>query len=182
MAHSDPSAENPIDPAELRARLAYDDQRLLAECEIHLHRVGGPGGQHRNKVSSAVRLHHRPTGIVVGATERRSQHENRANALIRLREAIAVGIRRPPPVDWQWPESVQIRAGRLKVGAKNPAYWEVLALALDQLADCAGQVAKAAARLEVTTSSFTRFLADHPGAWQEANRIRAACGLGPLKR
>lgn len=169
-------------PADkLGARLGFDDARLLAECKIHIYRASGPGGQHRNKVSSAVRLQHRPTGFVVTATERRSQHENKANALKRLREAIAVGIRQSPPVETVWPDGVQIYQRQLKVNPKNPAYWQVLAAALDELAACDGQVAKAAARLNVTTSSFTRFLAGHAKAWTEANRIRKAAGLSPLR-
>lgn len=170
------------DGARLRERLEYDDRRLLAECHVDIYRASGPGGQHRNKVSSAVRLRHQPTGFVVTATERRSQHENKTNALSRLREAIAIGIRRPPPEEVAWPATVQIHQGRLKVNPKNPAYWEVLALALDELLDCAGQIAKAAGRLNVSTSSFTKFLAEHDKAWTEANQIRGAFGLGPLKR
>ena len=171
------------DPADddLRARLGFDDARLLRECEVHIYRARGPGGQHRNKVSSAVRLQHRPTGFVVTATERRSQHENKANAVRRLREAIAIGIRRAPPDEIVWPESVQIRGERLKVGAKNPSFWQMLALVLDELVAEGGQVAKAARRIGVTTSSLTRFLAAHPKAWVEANRIRKAAGLQPLR-
>ncbi|MBP7746358.1 MAG: peptide chain release factor-like protein [Phycisphaerae bacterium] len=178
-----PSPDVPDNDAahELRARLDFDDARLLAECDIHLHRAGGPGGQHRNKVSSAVRLVHRPTGFTVTASERRSQHENRANALHRLREAIAIGVRSTVPVQVVWPDSVNIRNGQLKVGAQNPALCHVLALALDALAAYGGQVGKAAAHLGVTTSSLTRFLADHPKAWVEANRIRQHAGLAPLR-
>lgn len=174
-----PAARPPA--AALRERLSFSDDRLLAECEIHLHRVRGPGGQHRNKVSSAVRLHHRPSGVVVSAGERRSQHENKANALGRLREALAVQFRVSPPSEIVWPENVQIRGARLKVAEHNPALYQVLALVLDELAACAGRAQDAAARLGVTTSSLTRFLADHPKAWIEANRIRQAVGLPPLK-
>jgi hypothetical protein len=169
-------------PEELRARLDYDDARLLAECDLHLHRTGGPGGQHRNKVVSAVRLCHRPTGFVVTATERRSQHQNKANALARLREAIAVGIRLPPPELVVWPASVQLQNERLKVSDKNPAFYQVLALVLDELAARAGQVGTAAQQLHVSTSSLTRFLAEYPKAWTEANRIRHAAGLPPLRQ
>ncbi|HKY33840.1 MAG TPA: peptide chain release factor-like protein [Candidatus Polarisedimenticolia bacterium] len=71
--------------------------RLLAECDVTTFRAPGPGGQHRNRRESAVRLRHRPTGIVVMATERRSQHRNRAVALERLAAKLAARARRPRP-------------------------------------------------------------------------------------
>ncbi len=167
-------------PQDLRARLGFPDDRLIAECEVHLHRTRGPGGQHRNKVVSAVRLVHRPSGLVVTAAERRSQHENKANALSRLREALAVAVRVPPPREVVWPERVQIRDGRLRVAEENPALWHVVAMVLDELAAVSGDVQRAAARLGVTASSLTRFLADHPKAWVAANNIRTAAGLARL--
>jgi protein subunit release factor B len=63
---------------------------LLAECEETFFTAGGPGGQHRNKTESGVRLLHRPSGVAVSATERRSQAQNRGVALQRLRERLAV--------------------------------------------------------------------------------------------
>ncbi len=59
-------------------------EALARECDLQFFTAGGPGGQHRNKTASAVRLTHRPSGIVVVAAERRSQHQNRAAALSRL--------------------------------------------------------------------------------------------------
>jgi ribosome-associated protein len=71
-----------------RAALAQDDDALLAHCELDYFVAGGPGGQHRNKTASAVRLVHTPTGLTVTATERRSQSLNRSRALERLRAAL----------------------------------------------------------------------------------------------
>jgi len=68
--------------------LALGDSALLSECEQEFFVSGGPGGQHRNKTSSGVRLTHLPTEVSVTATERRSQAQNRSMALVRLRLAL----------------------------------------------------------------------------------------------
>ena len=83
--------------AAARRALALPDAALLAECEETFFTAGGPGGQHRNKTESGVRLVHPPTGAVVTATERRSQARNRGAALARLRERLALLARRPKP-------------------------------------------------------------------------------------
>ena len=64
------------------------DEELLRECRVDTLRAGGKGGQHQNVTDSAVRLTHLPTGIVVLARERRSQHRNRQVALARLRRRL----------------------------------------------------------------------------------------------
>ena len=83
--------------AAARRALALPDAALAAECEETFFTAGGPGGQHRNKTESGVRLAHRPTGVVVTATERRSQAQNRGVALERLRARLGLLARRPKP-------------------------------------------------------------------------------------
>jgi ribosome-associated protein len=62
---------------------------LEQACELEFFTAGGPGGQHRNRVATGVRLRHLPSGIVVTATERRSQAANRRVALERLSARLA---------------------------------------------------------------------------------------------
>lgn len=171
----------PESPANLRLRLNFTDAQLRRECMVDTHRTSGPGGQHRNKTESAVRLRHEPSGLVVTGEERRSQHQNMGNALARLREAIAVQCRAPLPATFRWPENVQILGGHLRVSESNAGFYHILGSALDALAAFAGKPQDAAAYLGVSTSSYTRFLAKHAKAWEEANRIRAEQGLGRLK-
>lgn len=59
------------------------------DLEVEFFRASGPGGQHRNRRETGVRIRHLPSGIVVTATERRSQADNRTAALARLVEALA---------------------------------------------------------------------------------------------
>lgn len=62
-----------------------DRAALERDTEIEYFIASGPGGQHRNKVETGVRLVHRPTGVTVTATERRSQRANREAAFERMR-------------------------------------------------------------------------------------------------
>ncbi|MFL5310866.1 MAG: peptide chain release factor-like protein [Myxococcales bacterium] len=73
------------------------DPELLAHCSVQTHRAGGPGGQHRNKSETAVRLVHLPTGVVAEGKDQRSRAQNLAAALERLREKLARRAYRPPP-------------------------------------------------------------------------------------
>src|SRR6266480_608539 len=75
------------------------DAHLLAQCEVDTYRASGPGGQKRNKTSSAVRIRHPASGLIVIAEESRSQHENRVRALRRLRQALYLKLRDEWPAE-----------------------------------------------------------------------------------
>ncbi|HJM40228.1 MAG TPA: peptide chain release factor-like protein [Planctomycetota bacterium] len=72
-----------------------DRETLERESQVSFFRSGGPGGQHRNKVETAVRIVHPPSGVTVTATERRSQFENRELAWERLIEKLKAKNFRP---------------------------------------------------------------------------------------
>ena len=125
------SAEQSARREAARAALAEDDDALLAHCEVDYFVAGGPGGQHRNKTSSAVRLVHTPTGLTVTATERRSQFMNRSRALERLRAALKslthVPKRRRPTRPSRGAKERRLdakrRQGQRKASRRDTASW-----------------------------------------------------------
>jgi ribosome-associated protein len=70
-----------------------DLDALARDCDIEFTRAGGPGGQHRNKAETAVRVTHRPSGVTLVASERRSQARNKMFALKRLADKLAGIVR-----------------------------------------------------------------------------------------
>jgi len=161
--------------------LGLNDDQLLRQCEVDTYRASGPGGQKRNKTSSAVRLRHLPSGLIVIAEESRSQHENKAKALKRLHQAFALKLRNsaagaPPAVT-----AAKNADGRLDIGRKDPRFWPAAAAALDVLDSLKGRVHDAAVALGVSTGNLVDFLQTDPKVWGEANAIRQRHGQKPLR-
>jgi len=71
------------------SRFATDMATLEKEVIVEPYRGPGPGGQRKNRKETAVRLTHPPSGIVVVASERRSQAQNREIAFERLIKKLA---------------------------------------------------------------------------------------------
>jgi hypothetical protein len=156
---------------------------MLADCEIQRTRRGGPGGQHRNKVETAVVITHQPTGVQGAASERRSQDLNRQAALQRLRVNLALEVRQPNEPGYVTSEiwNSRVHNGKIAVSAEHADFPALLAEALDRLAACDWDVTTAAAQLAITSSQLIKFLQREPQASLLMNRERAARQLRPLR-
>ncbi len=167
----------PIHPA------AWDDARLLAACELQFQRRSGPGGQHRNKVETAVVLHHPATGLTAEANERRSQAENRSKALQRLRLKLALAVRSERSVaDGPSPRWLaRLNGMRLVVSPRHADFPALLAEALDVLHACDDDMPAAAARLRCTPSQLVRLLRAAPAALAQVNSLRRQRGWRDLQ-
>lgn len=162
---------------------ALEPEALLRDCSERRTRRSGPGGQHRNKVETAVILRHEPTGIEAEANERRSQAENRQVAVFRLRVRLAVEFRTVrsaecvPSQLWR----TRCRAGRISVNPAHADFPAILAEALDVLALCDFDQSAAASRLGCTGSQFVKLLKNERSAFDRLNAERVARGMPHLK-
>ncbi|MCG8448001.1 MAG: peptide chain release factor-like protein [Pirellulales bacterium] len=156
-------------------------EKLLADCRLRPTRRSGPGGQHRNKVQTAVVIEHLPTGLRGEASERRSQADNRRQAIQRLRVNLALSHRHPspsvPPQLWQQ----RIESGRIAVNSHHEDFSALLSIALDAIWAHEFAMAAAAEQLEVTTSQLIKFLKMEQAAIVAVNRERQARGKSILR-
>ena len=160
---------------------ALDPMQLIEQCRLERRRGSGPGGQRRNKVETAVRLVHEPTGVVAEASERRSQAENRKTALFRLRVNLAIRIRCPageaPSALWK----ERCRGAAVSINPHHDDYPAILAEALDLMAVGEYDPRHAAKVLNCTSSQLIKVLRLEPRALHLVNEQRRRFGVGALR-
>ncbi len=152
--------------------LLQPDEELFRHCTMDNFRASGPGGQHRNTTDSAVRLTLPEYGVSVTAVESRSQHENRSDALRKLRLQLALQVRDPHPRGWKGP---------LKIGRKDRRYPLFVAILLDALSHFGFQLGDASKALGISTGRLVRILAADEELWAKVNAERQAHDLHPLR-
>ncbi len=169
----------------LRASLELEDEALLGQCDVDTYRARGPGGQKRNKTSSAVRLRHRPTGLIVTAVEERSQHVNKARAIRRLRKVIALHVRADVNADKYEPSELLLgckaRDGGFNVGIRDERYCLVVGEVLDVFVACGMRVSETADCVGVSTSHLVKLFEKDPKLWERVNQMRKEANLKPLR-
>src|SRR5689334_11825281 len=162
------------------------DAVLLAAWEVDRYRASGPGGQHRNKTESAIRLRHR-SGVSAIAEDSRSQGENREIALRRLREHLAWQVREPIVLEGYAPSprlAALVAGGTAPLGAKTKLtanYLVAMAELLDVFAATGAEVAATAARLGISTGATSKLLLHDDRVARTVNQLRTQRGLRPLR-
>jgi len=161
---------------------ALPAEELSRLCDVQRTRGSGPGGQHRNKVETAIVITHRDSGIRGEASERRSQAQNLAVAWQRLRVALAMGVREPRKID-QPPSELwrsRVRGGKISINPDHEDFGVLLAELLDILVAAEGDVTAAAELLGISSSQIVKFLKLEPRAMQQLNQLRRERGLRAL--
>ena len=164
-----------------------DVEALLSQCNVRRTRRSGPGGQHRNKVETAVVLKHRPTGVVAEANERRSQSENLHAAAFRLRLELALQVRSKvsaPASAEAAPSALWLsrcRNRRISVSARHDDFPALLAEALDAVDAHGPDLRGAAEFLGCTRTQLVKFLKSDRRGLATVNRRRQEAGLKALQ-
>ena len=153
---------------------------LIKDCHVRRQRRSGPGGQHRNKVETAIVITHTPTGIQGAASERRNQAENRKHALFRLRINLALHLRTSRNKQSQlWNSRTSNK--RITINPQHTEFPAVLAEALDVIVNQGLDMKRAAEILSVSSSQLIKLIKADNLAGQHLNQLRSDAGQHPLK-
>ena len=155
-------------------------EQFLQDCQVTRTRRSGPGGQHRNKVETAIVVQHLPTGIRGEASERRSQEQNRKQAIQRLRIKLALSIRHSPAEKRSQVWTKRVQSGRISVNGQHEEFPALLAEALDVLSSHDFKTSPAANSLQLNTSQLVKLLKVNRDALALVNRERQKIGKSPL--
>jgi len=152
--------------------LEAPDEKFTSLCKLDFFKASGNGGQKRNKCSTAVRITHLPSGISATSCNTRSQHQNRSDAIRKLKEQIALNVR-----------SESFKAvENIGMSLSNPDYPQWIASVFDVLFLHSFSLKDAAAEFNISSSKLQKLIARDPMLWQELNRLRQANGLPPLRQ
>ena len=157
------------------------DEKLLEQCGVKRTRGSGPGGQHRNKVETAIVITHLETGITGEASEKRSQDENKIVAIKRLRQNLAIQIRSRRNEKLGKVAFKRIQSKKISVNTNHADFPILLAEALDRLYENEFDISSAAETLRCTNSQLLKFLKQLPAAFEYFNEQRKIRELPRLR-
>ncbi len=150
--------------------LSADDETLSSLCKISFTKGTGPGGQKRNKTSSAVKIDLPELGISVADCTERSQFRNRNNALHKMRMAIALQTRQSPATV---PENMDC-------SLSSKSYPLFAARMLDIFAEMLCDHKATAEKCGISPSALLKKFHRDPVLWQKIRQMRQSAGLPQL--
>ncbi|XP_078181832.1 class I peptide chain release factor isoform X3 [Carex rostrata] len=145
--------------------LTLSDDELMAQCEMDTYKSTGPGGQHRNKRETAVRLKHLPSGITAQLVRNQIDLETYS-----------------PPIELLQilPLKSTIRGSDVgsQIGPNNPKFIPGMQALLDLIFSVEGSVSEAAKILGLSTGALSRLILSDDSLRSAVNEIRALKVMG----
>jgi len=164
---------------------------LMKACDVRRERASGPGGQHRNKVETAIVVTHQPTGLKGSASERRSQAQNQVMAVKRLRVTLAIHFRGDGQcrcddagrllgeMAERW--YARVKSKKLLLNHDHDDFPAILAWVMDILWAQQLDVPGVANLLGISGTQVLKLLKAEPAAFTAFNQARQAKGMHVMK-